>query len=237
MTIKGNGARIVRTATAQFRIFEIQSGATVSMSSLSIRGGHAPDGDMAAGGAGGGILNAGTLRLTNVTLAGNTSGAGGSVAGTAFNGGGGGGIANTGTLTVIRSRVVGNTTGVGAGGIVLSPGQGGNGGGIDDEGTLSVVASSIVKNRTGTGASNLGVSSSEGGNGAGLYIGSSANATIKRTVIKKNVAAPTNGTIGPGDGGGIFNASSTTIVPRATTIAANRPDNCAPAGRVARCRN
>jgi hypothetical protein len=173
----------------------------VSISSLSIRGGHAPDSSVATGASGGGILNRGALRLSNVTVSHNVAGAGGSPIG-------------------------------------LLPGAGGNGGGIDNLGSLTLVGSSIVKNRTGGGGVSAGINAPSG-NGGGVYMASSAIATIiKRSVIKKNVAAPATGLIGgAGDGGGIFNASSATIVPRATRIVRNSPDNCAPAGTVSRCRH
>ena len=228
MTIRGNGARLVRSSTAQFRILEIDSGATVSITSLTIRGGHAPDGSMAAGESGGGILNVGTLLLRNVTILRNVSGNGSSGVGLAFNGGNGGGIENTGALTVVRSRVIGNSSGAGGGGLAITPGTGGTGGGIDDAGSLLLVASSIAKNRTGSGGSNS-LTTGAGGNGAGLYVGSSGSAAIRRSVITRNFAAT------GGNGGGIFNDASTVITPRATRVVRNKPNNCAPANKVARC--
>ena len=82
-------------------------------------------GDGGNGGNGGGIYNTGTLTLTNGTIAGNTTGAGGNggtdtVTATApadtldlgsGNGGDGGGIYNSGTLTLTNGTVSGSTTG------------------------------------------------------------------------------------------------------------------------------
>ena len=62
--------------------------------------------------AGGGILNSGTLTLSNVTVSGNKTGAGGNGK---FGGpgGAGGGISNTGTLTLTGSTINANQTGHG----------------------------------------------------------------------------------------------------------------------------
>src|SRR5438132_1353813 len=71
-----------------FRIFFVSSGATVSVSGLAIAGGSADKG--------GGILNNGTLTLSNSTLYNNR----------AYNSsfsGEGGGIFNAGTLTLSNS--------------------------------------------------------------------------------------------------------------------------------------
>ncbi len=233
VTIIGNGARLVRRTTTQFRIFDVRSGAEVRISGLSIRNGHAPDATTAAAGAnGGGILNAGTLTLRHVAVVGNVGGAGGTqVAVQGFAGGSGGGISNSGALTLVRSRVVRNVTGIGGGGVaILIGGNGGNGGGIDNEGTLVVRSSSVSGNQTGIGGSAT-PTPGVGGSGAGIYNGSTHSAAIARSVITRNQTAA------GGNGGGIFNAATTTITPRHTTITHNKPNNCAPAGTVAHCHN
>jgi hypothetical protein len=117
------------------------------MTTTELRGVTVTRGDTSA--SGGGIINQGTLTLTNSTVSGNTAGFGagiynangrltlanstvsGNTAGT-----GGGGIynANGGTLTLTNSTVSGNTAGFGGGG------------GIINQGTLTLTSSSLSGN-------------------------------------------------------------------------------------------
>jgi hypothetical protein len=219
-TILGNGATIVRKSSQQFRIIDIGLGADVTISSLTIKGGHAPDGVL--GEPGGGIFNQGTLTLTRVTVtrnaAGNTSVF--VIAGTS--GGVGGGIANFGTLHISRSRIVKNRTGVGPS--TPSSGPGGPGGGIYDAGTLEMTRTTVTRNVTAVGGSGA-----FGGPGGGLYVVSLTPPVISGSVFTRNKA------VSGGHGGGIFNASALLITPTATRLVRNRPDNCAPAGTVVGC--
>ena len=80
-------------AAANFRIFTVNNGKTVTISGLTIRNGSGT----------GGILNGGTLTVTNSALSGNSATSQG------------GGIANQGTLTVTNSTLSGNSAGVGLG--------------------------------------------------------------------------------------------------------------------------
>src|SRR5258708_37670707 len=75
------------------------AGVNVTITNLTVRGGNA------AGEAGGGIRNRGTLSLNNVTLSANSSGING------------GGLLNLGTLTLTNTTVSGNTAGTHGGGI------------------------------------------------------------------------------------------------------------------------
>ena len=83
---------------ADFRVFNI-TGGTVAISGLTIRHGK-------TSGDGGGMLNSGTLTLTNSTVSGNTA----TEAGGIYNNFGG-------TLTLANSTVSGNTSGQNGGGI------------------------------------------------------------------------------------------------------------------------
>jgi CSLREA domain-containing protein len=117
------------------RVFTVNSGKTVAISSLTISGGNG------SGSSGGGIVNIGTLTLTNITVSGNAVPSG-------FRGGG---IENGGVLTVTNSTLSGNTTSY-AGGAIDNGGASsvvltnstvtGNaaqfGGGIINAGTVSV---------------------------------------------------------------------------------------------------
>src|SRR6266853_3624466 len=82
------------------------AGVNVTISNLTVRGGNA------AGEAGGGIRNRGTLSLNNVTLSANSSGING------------GGLLNLGTLTLTNTTVSGNTAGTDGGGVYNSGGTG-----------------------------------------------------------------------------------------------------------------
>jgi hypothetical protein len=86
---------------------------------------------------GGGILNEGTLVLTNSTVSGNTA------AGFDLPEGGGGGIFNTrwGKLTLVNSFVSDNTAGGGPGGDIF-----GSGGGIYNEGRLTLTNTTLFGN-------------------------------------------------------------------------------------------
>ncbi len=219
-TIVGHGATIVRKSATQFRVFDIGLGGNVSIRSLKIKGGYAPDGPVGA--AGGGILNSGTLVLRHVTLAHNRAGA--STAG--LPGGAGGAIFNGfgATLRVIRSRIVGNRAGMG--GIGAPPASGGYGGGIFSDGTLEINHTTIAHNDTGS----PGAAPALGGLGGGIYLANATSVTISHSLITRNTA------VAGGQGGGIYNGGvALVVVPVKTRIARNRPDNCAPAGSVAHC--
>src|SRR4029077_15033915 len=96
-TINGAGADLLAIdGKATSRIFQIDTGKTVTISGLTIRNGQ--------GNFGGGIFNgaSATLTITNSTLTGNAA---------AF----GGGIFNSGTLIIANSTFSGNMAGDGGG--------------------------------------------------------------------------------------------------------------------------
>ena len=97
LTIDGESADITVSGDDSVRVFEVGSGAGLSLKNLTVAEG--------AGGAGAGILNRGTLTVTNSTFSGNNAPATSA----------GGGIANLGTLTVTNSTFSGNTAGDGGG--------------------------------------------------------------------------------------------------------------------------
>jgi protocatechuate 3,4-dioxygenase beta subunit len=129
MNIQGPGANLLSIDGGKAdRVFNIASG-TVSISEVTITNGN-------NGGNGGGIVNAGTLTVTNSTISGNSA-SGGQLYG--------GGIYNIGTLTVTNSTFSGNS--------VLDSGGnfGGGGGGIFNQGTLTVTNSTFTGNSAGAG--------------------------------------------------------------------------------------
>jgi hypothetical protein len=158
VTVTANGSNFSNT----FTVFDV-TGTGVAINSLTITGGF-PIWNNGNPFPGGGIVNSGTLTLTNSEVTGN-----GSIVS-------GGGIYNTGTLTVIGCTIDNNQA---------AYNDLGNGGGIDNEnnGTLNVVNSTIANNSTRNGygggiavesgtatITNSTISSnSVGGGGGGIY--------------------------------------------------------------------
>jgi len=170
LTISGPGASdLAVSGNNATQVFVVNSGATVTISGLTIENGVASDG-------GGGISNLGILTVTNSTVTGNTtvSFGGGiknfgtlTVANSLISGNSasccnGGGIYNGGTLTLTNSTMTGNTTFLFGGGIyntrilnitndTLSGNTAGfNGGGIANIGTLTV-KNTILANSLASG--------------------------------------------------------------------------------------
>ncbi len=155
LTVDGNGTN---------QVFDVDAGVTVTIAGLTITRGH--------GASGGGILNSGTLTLTNLTLSNNLAA------------GAGGGIDNLGTLTLTSSTLSGNSAG--------------SGGGIDNDGTLTVTNSTFSDNSAsadGGGVGNLGTltvsdstfSGNSAGRGGGIAIDDGA-LTLGNTIIATNTA-------------------------------------------------
>ncbi len=212
-TLRGNGSSgPVLTNT----------GGTVSVNNLTIKNGDNTSGN--PGNYGGGILNYGTLTLTNSTVSGDTAyyGLGGGIysgygttltltnstvsGNTAYEGGG---ILAEGTTTLINSTVSGNTADYG-GGVANLPGAvtltnstvSGNtaneGGGIINGGTVTLTNSSI-NNNTAT--------SDDGG---GIW----NDGTITQPTTDRG-GVSINGNTSGGNGGGIYNNGGTVNLPNA----------------------
>src|SRR5262245_35497983 len=156
------------------RVFAISSAAQVTLSDLTITNGNGVGNNpltMDHNGLGGGVLNFGSLTITNSTLAGNSAYDGGgvlsfgslTVAGSTLSGNsashGGGGIGSFGLLTITASALTGNSTGSSGGGIwsagpltiagsTLSGNSAvfGSGGGINNVGTATVSVRSLSNN-------------------------------------------------------------------------------------------
>jgi hypothetical protein len=204
----GSNAATVQRSTAsgtpEFRIFTISPGRTVDITGLTIANGHV------TGDIGGGILNQGTLVLTNSVVTGNTS---------LFangQGGRGGGIQNTGTLTVEASQVTGNAATINGGGIANGFAQ--------TAATLTVEGSQITGNnaRVGAGLENArGTATLDGtlvgsntglGDGAGIRSERGTTLTLVDSAISGN-------TSGAGGTGGLASGANLTLVN--TTISDN----------------
>jgi predicted outer membrane repeat protein len=101
VSIAGNGATITRSGSTAFRLFDVASAGSLSLSDVTLSNG------LAAGTAGGGaVFNHGPLSVTSTTFSGNTSTA------TATSGGA---INSSGPLTVSLSTFTGNTAVEGGG--------------------------------------------------------------------------------------------------------------------------
>jgi len=201
LTINGPGASQLAVSGNQLSaVFEIASGATVSLSGMTIKNGL-PDnafgggvfsygtltiancvvtGNVAKGGYGGGIGSYGPVTITGSTISGNSA---------SF----GGGIAATDSLTIINSTVA-NNSGLGAGGIYSN-------------GMLAISGSTFTGN---TATSTVPKVS----RGAALFQDDGSYGSITNSTFSGNVAA--------NNGAAIFNLSvALTTVIQNSTIAGN----------------
>lgn len=155
LAIVGEGAASTTIdANGIDRVLTVLDGATATIEGVTITGGHAPDGAAgtdapnetlagvnsdgglgAHGGAGGGVLNLGSLTLVGDVVKGNAAGTGGA--------GGSGGNGGNGALA--------SPGGAGGSSIGGNGGSGGAGGGIYSNGQLTIISSRILENRAGAG--------------------------------------------------------------------------------------
>jgi len=151
---------------------------------------------------GGGIFNSGTLTVTHSVVSGNITGSSNSYAG---------GIFNQGPLQVINSTISDNTT----------TGINALGGGIYNVGYAAIVIDSTISGNTAqngggiykTGSPLTVINSTISGNfsnvnGAGIYASSGTTGLFNVTIALNRANADG---IGGGTGGGIFNASGSTL--------------------------
>src|SRR6266542_1252311 len=222
VTINGPGSAVLTVqrstagGTPNFRIFTITGGPTVTISGATVTNGKTADGVAGGGfapgyggqgGNGGGILNSGTLTLTDVFVTGNRTGDGGAgTSGSGGFGGFGGGIYSSGPMIMTNVTVSNNIAGNGA--IGFYGGDGGRGGGIYFLGSMLTMTNCFV---TGNSAGN-GVSGTSGGLAAGGGDAGGINAEkgpliLTNVVISGNhagdAAQANNGGSG-GNGGGIL---------------------------------
>jgi hypothetical protein len=184
VTITGPGANHVAVSgRIASRIFEVAAGTTDTISGLTISGGNGvannPSGTSYLDGIGGGILNFGSLTISNCTLSGNTALYGG-------------GIENYGTLTVSGSTLSSNSAGI-------------DGGGIDNiGGTLWVIDSTLSGNSANGGGGPFGATVHGGGgifndSDDGPYNFDQGSVLVFGSTLSGNSASN-------GGGGGIFNS-------------------------------
>ncbi len=222
LSFVGNGAIISGGSTV--RVFDIAAGADVSLNEIEVRDG--------AGGDGAGILNAGTVTITDSTLSANhASGAdnGGAINNTgtmdltnvtisgnsAFRGGG---VISTGIFTLMNGTVTDNTqTGSGGGGLR-------NGGG----GTLTVTNSIVAENDGENCLGPLGSEITDGGNNL-EFGGSGVNPTCSFSNIGNPLLGPLAYNGGPttthalGHGSAAIDAGTNTGCPGTDQRGVTRP--------------
>ncbi len=233
LTITGPGTGIViqrQSTDPAFRILRIGSGVTVKLTNLTIRGGKTDR-------AGGGIINFGTLGLTDCALSDNSAHQGG-------------GIDNHGPLTLLSSTVRRNSADFRGGGVANhsfdtvtvanttfannSVGLGQLGGGIWNLGGTLVLTNSLVASNTGGGIANTGTATvastriadnSAGGGG----IHNTGRMTLSLSTVAHNTGAGivnrdggtftvSKSTIVGNSGGGIFNTAFSTHRPATITL-------------------
>ena len=224
LTLQGAGAaHVTINGGGNGSVVTIGSGATVTIDGVTITGGNSTASFYRGGG---GIINDGTLTVTNSILSGNSAS------------GYGGGIANFGTLTVANSTLSGNSAYGGAG--------------IDNDGTLTVTNSTFSGNSADYGGGIYSValvtvtnstlsSNSAARSGGGIYNDGTltvTNSTFSGNsaeggggIINHSTLAVTNSTLSgnsadSGNGGAIKSNLGTTTL--SNTIVANSPSggNC-----------
>ena len=173
------------------RLFSVETGVTATLESLALVNGQTT-------GAGGAVLNAGTLSVIDCTVADSSAGESG------------GGIGNTGILAVTDTVISGNSATVNGGGLESTGGAvtiisssvvgnwaGNNGGGIEVfDGTLSITNSTISNNLANT-------------DGGGIWRNNTT--WINHATITDNVAD--TGDDGEGVGGGLYGPGGGAYLP------------------------
>jgi CSLREA domain-containing protein len=182
--------------TATYRVFQVSSVGNLSLNNLTLRNGRCNGSCITYNTAGGGILNAGALTVTNTTISGNSVSTIG------------GGIYNAGILTLTNSTISGNTA-IEAGGVYnnIGPltitnstfsGNSSTGGGSSGGGAVENNGTSSVTNSTFSGNSAVGW-------GGGIY--NNGTLTVSNNTFSGNSAM---------NGGGIAHLFGTLTVTNST---------------------
>ncbi len=167
-TIVVEGADYAVDGGSSMRIFDVGSSGDLTVNQATLQNGSTNQ-------SGGGIINAGTVTVTDSTIANNAV-----LVPSGFSNGGGG-IYNAGTLVMTNSTIADNS--------VLGDSGGTDGGGIyNDFGTLTVTNSTFSGNSAVT-------------NGGGIYNYSGTVALSNSTFSGNNAATSSGGSIYSNDGG------------------------------------
>ena len=230
--LQGPGtSNLIIDASSSSRIFEISAGATVQMSDLTLKNGHAPnaatiDFGGIPGGHGGAIMNAGIMTLSNCIV---TNCRAGNGAGSFFGNlgaGHGGALYNSGTATLLNSVLSYNTAGRAINGDFSAGPSGGAGGAIYNTGTLTLTRCSLIGNASGAGGDGLSGNGGPGGNGSAILNVGPLNASL--CTISGNISGAggakgfnANDVAGPSGEGCIMSGNPGTITLRACTVVSN----------------
>jgi hypothetical protein len=194
-------------SSAQFRIFHVGTGGTLSLNKVTIRGGSVGQGGGLPSVPGGGIANRGTLAIHDSVISDNSANVGG-------------GVWNfDGTVTITSSHISNNDAG-------QFPGRGGGGGIFSSGGTVTITDSTVSKNSVlegvGGGILNQGgtmsitnstISDNRAIDAFAAGIANSGTMTIINSTVSGNLVSFV-------DGAGIRNSGTLTIVN--STISLNR---------------
>jgi FIMAH domain-containing protein len=187
LTIDGSGQTITLDGGSSTQVLSVNSGVTFTLKALTIAHGSAFNG--------GGLLNRGTMSISNSTFSGNSDDLGG-------------GIENNGTLTISNSTFSGNQATIA-------------GGGIDNGGTLTISNSTFSDNSAGTGGGienevgrmlTISNSTFSGNSATGLgggILNNDGTLTISNSTFSGN-------SVTAGSGGGLFNIGGTATISNST---------------------
>lgn len=226
LTIDGGG-NITISGNNAVRVMIVDSGANLTLLNLTIANASTPL-------SGGGVVNSGTLTVSNSTFSGNTAGSGGgivnfssgtiTIADSTFSGNSatfGGGIDNAGgALTVVNSTFSGNSAANSGGGIYNNPdstltvntstfssNSATYGGGIANNGALTVNTTTFYLNVANT-------------NGQGGGIRNLGTSTVTNSTFANNRA---EGLLG--EGGGIWSSGTLTVNHSTFSSNVSNPNN------------
>jgi hypothetical protein len=203
LTIIGNGDTIERSTASgapAFRLFDVASGASLTLQNLTLQNGLAFGSGTAS--EGGAIYNQGTLVLSGVTVQGNTARGSDGVNSHAGNDASGGGVWSGGALTAQSGTLVQNNQAIGGAGasntkdLLTSVGGNAFGGGIFAAGGMATLTGVVVDNNVaqgGEGGSRFGqdgLAYSHGGSafGGGLSVAAGTVNLSSSTVDNNSVA-------------------------------------------------
>ena len=222
LTIVGNGDTIERSTTSgtpAFRLFDVASGASLTLESLTLQNGLAfGSGSSSEGGA---AFNQGTLTLSGVTVQDNLASGANGMDGTKNHPNGttgenafGGGIYSNGALTVENGSVIQNNSAVGGdGGSAYLPnsnsfgGEGGSawGGGLYVAGSGTMAGDSVLNNLAAAGNPGLRGAFQAFALGGGIFVLPTSTVTLSNDIVESNaVTSPGAGVTSEAWGGGIF---------------------------------
>lgn len=206
ITIEGNGSTIARDSAApSFRILAVVKGAGLRLQQTTIRGGASQRYEPQNGGEGGGVLNYGTLEVSNSEISQNTT-----------ERGGGGAIYSEGGTLIVRDSILSGNSADGPGGAISQ---------VRNSGTLvnTVCADNFTWNDGGcmwAGATSTVTVTNNTIRGNHSYKwGGGLRAEWNTVLVVNNSTVSENYALGAG--GGVSVGEHATVLVENTTIAGN----------------